>query len=61
MSRLSYDPTHCTLCPRRCGGDRTKAAGRCRMPSEPVVAVTSTGFPLSLVPWSRKVNPDQLP
>lgn len=38
MGPLTYDPTHCTLCPRRCGGDRTKAAGRCRMPSEPVVA-----------------------
>ena len=38
MSRLSYDPTHCTLCPRRCGGDRTRAKGYCRMPDRPVVA-----------------------
>ena len=38
MTKLSYDPTHCTLCPRRCGGDRTRAGGRCRMPEEPVVA-----------------------
>lgn len=38
MTKLLYDPTHCTLCPRRCGGDRTKAAGRCRMPEAPVVA-----------------------
>lgn len=44
MNRLSYDPTHCTLCPRRCGGDRTKAAGRCRMPSEPVVARAALHF-----------------
>ncbi len=22
-------PTHCTLCPRRCGADRTKTRGRC--------------------------------
>lgn len=22
-------PTHCTLCPRRCGADRTKTTGRC--------------------------------
>lgn len=38
MSPLTYDPTHCTLCPRRCGGDRTQAKGRCRMPDRPVVA-----------------------
>lgn len=38
MTPLSYDPDHCTLCPRRCGGDRTRAAGRCRMPDRPVVA-----------------------
>ena len=24
-----YIPTHCTLCPRHCGADRTKAAGFC--------------------------------
>lgn len=38
MTTLLHDPTHCTLCPRRCGGDRAKAAGRCRMPQAPVVA-----------------------
>ena len=38
MGPLTYDPTHCTLCPRRCGGDRTQAKGRCRMPDRPVVA-----------------------
>ena len=38
MTTLSYDPTHCTLCPRRCGADRTQAKGRCRMPDAPVVA-----------------------
>ena len=38
MTTLLHDPTHCTLCPRRCGGDRTKATGRCRMPEAPVVA-----------------------
>lgn len=38
MNELSYDPHHCTLCPRRCGGDRTRATGRCRMPDRPVVA-----------------------
>ena len=24
-----YDPTHCELCPRRCGADRTRQAGAC--------------------------------
>ena len=38
MSKLSYDPLRCTLCPRACSGDRTRAAGRCRMPEEPVLA-----------------------
>lgn len=38
---VSYEPTHCTLCPRRCGGDRTRAKGRCRMPDRPVVARAS--------------------
>ena len=38
MTTLSYDPTHCTLCPRQCGADRTQAKGRCRMPDAPVVA-----------------------
>lgn len=33
-----YDPTHCTLCPRQCGADRTNGRGRCRVPSEPVLA-----------------------
>lgn len=35
MSRLSYDPTHCTLCPRRCGGDRTRQRGIAGMPGPP--------------------------
>ena len=35
---LNYDPRHCTLCPRRCGGDRIKGNGRCRMPEVPVLA-----------------------
>ena len=26
---MEFDMTHCTLCPRRCGADRTKAAGIC--------------------------------
>ncbi len=26
---MQYDPTHCTLCPRRCGADRTKSSGIC--------------------------------
>lgn len=39
--KLSYDPTRCTLCPRSCGGDRTRARGRCRMPDGPVVARAS--------------------
>lgn len=38
MTAFSYDPTRCTLCPRRCGGDRTQTKGRCRMPDRPVVA-----------------------
>ena len=36
--KLSFDPQHCTLCPRKCGGDRTKGRGRCRMPAAPVLA-----------------------
>lgn len=47
MSNLSYDPTCCTLCPRRCGGDRTQAKGRCRMPDHPVVARAA------LHPWEE--------
>ena len=35
---LHYDPKHCTLCPRRCGGDRIKGTGRCRMPEAPMLA-----------------------
>lgn len=35
---LHYDSTRCTLCPRRCGGDRTRSGGRCRMPDNPVLA-----------------------
>ena len=35
---LQYDPTRCTLCPRSCGGDRTQAKSRCRMPDGPVLA-----------------------
>ena len=38
MSLLAYDQTHCTLCPRQCGADRTQGRGRCRMPDAPVVA-----------------------
>ena len=38
MSILSFDPRACTLCPRMCRADRTKAAGRCRMPEAPVLA-----------------------
>ena len=26
---MQYDPHHCTLCPRRCGADRTKSSGIC--------------------------------
>lgn len=26
---MHYDPTHCTLCPRRCGADRTRTRGIC--------------------------------
>ncbi len=47
MRNLRHDPTHCALCPRRCGGDRTKAAGRCRMPEAPVVARAA------LHPWEE--------
>ncbi len=38
MTALSYDPRHCTLCPRQCGGDRTRSAGRCRAPHAPMLA-----------------------
>lgn len=32
------DARHCTLCPRRCGADRTKGRGRCGMGDEMTVA-----------------------
>ena len=35
---MTYDMTHCTLCPRQCGADRTTGKGRCRMPDRPVLA-----------------------
>ena len=38
MRKLDFDPARCTLCPRKCGADRRSAAGRCRMPVEPVLA-----------------------
>ena len=38
MRPLDFDPARCTLCPRKCGADRRQAAGRCRMPAEPVLA-----------------------
>ncbi|MGN0612417.1 MAG: radical SAM protein [Porcipelethomonas sp.] len=28
---MNYDFSHCTLCPRKCGADRTKSAGVCGM------------------------------
>ncbi len=44
---LDYEPTRCTLCPRSCGGDRTQAKGRCRMPDRPVLARAA------LHPWEE--------
>ena len=38
MKPLQFDPGRCTLCPRKCGADRRQAAGRCRMPEEPMLA-----------------------
>ena len=38
MSAPFFDPSACTLCPRMCRADRVRAAGRCRMPVEPVLA-----------------------
>lgn len=35
---MTFDLTHCTLCPRRCGADRTQGRGRCRMPDRPMLA-----------------------
>ncbi len=44
---MAVDLTHCTLCPRECGADRTQKQGRCGagmlprltgMPAQPVVA-----------------------
>lgn len=35
MTTLSYDPTHCTLCPRRCGADRTQAKAAVGCPTPP--------------------------
>ena len=31
-------PTHCTLCPRRCGADRTRTRGACRAGGRVTVA-----------------------
>ena len=42
--KLNYDPAHCTLCPRKCGGDRTQGKGRCRMPVAPVLARADIGI-----------------
>lgn len=38
MKPLQFDPAHCTLCPRQCGGDRRRRTGRCRMPEGAVLA-----------------------
>ena len=44
MPKTISIPSRCTLCPRRCGGDRTKAFVWCWMPSEPVVARAALHF-----------------
>ncbi len=44
---LPFDPAHCTLCPRQCGGDRNRRGGRCRMPVEAVLARAA------LHPWEE--------
>lgn len=31
---MSFDATHCTLCPKRCGADRTNGVGVCRCGTE---------------------------
>lgn len=35
-----FDPSHCELCPRRCGADRSRRAGFCGAPDGAVVSKT---------------------
>lgn len=41
---MSIHSTHCTLCPRACGVDRTASRGFCRMPEMPLVARAEKHF-----------------
>ena len=44
---MTFDITHCKLCPRRCGADRTKTVGICHCGSEIYVARAA------LHPWEE--------
>ncbi|WP_295215248.1 radical SAM protein [Ruminococcus sp.] len=44
---MSFDVTHCTLCPRQCGADRTKTVGYCHCGTEIRVARAA------LHPWEE--------
>lgn len=44
---MSFDVTHCTLCPRQCGADRTKTVGYCHCSTEIRVARAA------LHPWEE--------
>lgn len=44
---MSFDATHCTLCPRRCGADREKGVGLCHCGTEIRIARAA------LHPWEE--------
>ncbi len=41
---MTYHPEHCTLCPRRCGADRTKRVGFCKSGERMKVARAALHF-----------------
>ena len=41
---MSFDATHCTLCPRRCGADREKGVGLCHCGTE--IRIASSPAPM---------------
>ena len=44
---MSFDASHCTLCPRRCGADREKGVGLCHCGTEIRIARAA------LHPWEE--------
>lgn len=41
---MSFHAAHCTLCPRRCGADRTKGVGLCHCSTEIRIARAALHF-----------------